>query len=83
MGRERCLNTMSCTTFAHMAGILLWSIVALVLASSGLGLLLVGYRRRAAWLLIPGMLCPMASTVCAGVVVVKAVEHAAEHKEVR
>ena len=61
-----------------MTSILLGSIVAVALASTGLGLLLVGYRRRAAWLLIPGVLCLMASTVCAGVVVVKAVEHAAE-----
>lgn len=61
-----------------MTSILLGSVVAVALASTGLGLLLVGYRRRAAWLLIPGVLGLMASTVCAGVVVVKAVEHAAE-----
>ncbi|HMQ76304.1 MAG TPA: hypothetical protein PKE21_06965 [Flavobacteriales bacterium] len=62
-----------------MTSILPWSIAALTLATAGLALLIAGYRRRAAWLLIPGVLCLMASTVCAGVVVVKALRQSVEH----
>ena len=64
-----------------MTSILPWSITALTLASAGLALLIVGYRRRSAWLLIPGVLSLMASTVCAGVVVTKAVQRAVHHAQ--
>lgn len=62
-----------------MTSILPWSILAVALASTGLALLIVGYRRRAARLLIPGVLCLMASTVCAGVVVVSALRLSVDH----
>ncbi|MBK9274719.1 MAG: hypothetical protein IPM49_09290 [Flavobacteriales bacterium] len=64
-----------------MTSIILWSILAVALASTGLALLIVGYRRRAARLLIPGVLSLMASTVCAGVVVVKAAQRAVHHAQ--
>lgn len=64
-----------------MTSIMLLSILAVTLASMGLALLIVGYRRRVAWLLIPGVLCLMASTVCAGIVVTKAVQRAMHHAQ--
>jgi hypothetical protein len=67
--------------FACMAGILLWGTVAVALAVIGVALLVSGYRRRRIPVIIPGVLCLMGATVCAGVVVTKAVQRAVHHAQ--
>jgi len=62
-----------------MFGIISWSLIALALAVVGVTLLVIGYRRRRFPVIIPGVLCLMGATVCAGVVVTKAVQRAVHH----
>lgn len=56
-----------------------WSVHALLLAVIGVILLVTGYRHRRIPVIIPGVLCLMVATVCAGVVVSKAVQRAVLH----
>jgi hypothetical protein len=56
-----------------------WSAHALLLAVIGVTLLETGYRRRRFPVIIPGVLCLMVATVCAGVVVSEAVQRAVHH----
>lgn len=64
-----------------MLGIIGWSVFAIALAVVGLTLLIIGYRRRRFPVIIPGVLCLMGATVCAGVVVTKAVQRAVHHAQ--
>ena len=68
-------------TFAPMAGILAWGVAAVALAVIGAVLLVNGYRRRRFPVIIPGVLCLMGATVCAGVVVTKAVQRAVNNAQ--